>query len=126
MDSSPAGPRIRLGPRFAAVNDVDRDLEEALGLEPEGAEPGSEPGVEKGAGNEAGGSIAGESKGVDEEIDELLSDTEEPGGGKDQTGWQCRWDDCWLHQDSQDILVEHLQTGEPDCSEGEMCWADSA
>lgn len=121
MSSSPAIPRVRLGPRFAAVNDVDRDVEEALGLEPE--PPLSQPQSQSEAGQqveepepEAGPatSVAGEMevdvKGVDEEIDELLSETEEP-AGKDSSGWKCRWDDCRKDQESQDVLVEHLQTG---------------
>jgi hypothetical protein len=110
--SSPAIPRVRLGPRFAAVNDVDRDVEEALGLEPE-SQPPPDTGMEIEEA-EVGTSIAGEvepeAKGVDEEIDELLSETEEP-AAKD-SGWKCRWDDCWKDQHSQDVLVEHLQTGE--------------
>jgi hypothetical protein len=103
MPSSPAVPK-RLGPRFAAVNDVDRDVEEALGLDPEPEVLNEEI----------------KSKGVDEEIDELLSDTEEQvdmpvlqptvGSGK-PNAWTCKWEDCFRDQDSQEILVEHLQTG---------------
>lgn len=122
MPSSPAVPRVRLGPRFAAVNDIDRDVEEALGLEPE---PPSLPQSQSQSQAEAGLEVEEpeaaastveemlvepEVKGVDEEIDELLSETEEP-VGKDSSGWKCRWDDCWKDQDSQDLLVEHLQIG---------------
>jgi hypothetical protein len=119
MPSSPAVPRVRLGPRFAAVNDVDRDVEEALGLEPEPSQLQSQAQPEAGLEveeqvAEPANSVAGEMevdiKGVDEEIDELLSETEEP-AGKGSSGWKCRWDDCWKDQDSQDVLVEHLQTG---------------
>jgi hypothetical protein len=107
MPSSPAVPRVRLGPRFAAANDVDRDVEEALGLMPE---PEDELEAEKG---------------VDEEIDELLSETEEQeqeqgngngqssAGPKDNGEWGCRWEGCWRPQENQDDLVEHLQTGMP-------------
>ena len=103
MPSSPAVPKVRLGPRFAAANDVDRDVEEALGLEPE-----PEPELEA-------------EKGVDEDIDELLSETEEQeqaqgngqpsAGPKDNGEWGCRWEDCWRPQANQDDLVEHLQIG---------------
>jgi hypothetical protein len=107
MPSSPAVPKVRLGPRFAAANDVDRDVEEALGLEPE---PEAELEAEKG---------------VDEEIDELLSETEEQeqgqgsgngqssAGPKDNGEWGCRWEGCWRSQENQDDLVEHLQIGMP-------------
>jgi hypothetical protein len=121
MPSSPAVPRVRLGPRFAAVNDVDRDVEEALGLEPEQPQSQSQPEAgleveerlqepEAGPGTSVAEEMEVDVKGVDEEIDELLSETEEP-AGKDSSGWKCRWDDCWKDQDSQDVLVEHLQTG---------------
>ena len=116
MPSSPAVPRVRLGPRFAAVNDVDRDVEEALGLEPEHSQSQPEAGEveeqepEAGPGTSVAEEMEVDVKGVDEEIDELLSETEEP-AGKDSSGWKCRWDDCWKDQDSQDVLVEHLQTG---------------
>ena len=119
MPSSPAVPRVRLGPRFAAVNDVDRDVEEALGLEPERSQSQSQPEAgleveeqepEAGPGTSVAEEMEVDVKGVDEEIDELLSETEEP-AGKDSSGWKCRWDDCWKDQDSQDVLVEHLQTG---------------
>jgi hypothetical protein len=117
MPSSPAVPRVRLGPRFAAVNDVDRDVEEALGLEPEPSQSQPEAGLEveeqepeAGPGTSVAEEMEVDVKGVDEEIDELLSETEEP-AVKDSSGWKCRWDDCWKDQDSQDVLVEHLQTG---------------
>jgi hypothetical protein len=93
-------------------------VEEALGLEPEvepkaQAQPQPEPGLEVEEA-EPGTSVAGEMevgvKRVDEEIDELLSETEEQ-VGKESSGWKCRWDDCYKDQDSQEILVEHLQTG---------------
>jgi hypothetical protein len=119
MPSSPAVPRVRLGPRFAAVNDVDRDVEEALGLDPEQLQSQPEAGLEveeqepeAGPGTSIAEEMEVDVKGVDEEIDELLSETEEP-VGKDSSGWKCRWDDCWKDQDSQDVLVEHLQTGMP-------------
>ena len=99
--SSPAGPTKRLGPKFAVINDVDRQLEEELDLA--SVEP---------------------PKRVDDEIDELLSDNEEDmdvdvntgksGGGnlrKGQPEWVCRWDECWKDQEAQEALVEHVQTG---------------
>jgi hypothetical protein len=99
------------------VNDVDRDVEEALGLEPERSQSQPEAGLEveeqepeAGPGTSVAEEMEVDVKGVDEEIDELLSETEEP-AGKDSSGWKCRWDDCWKDQDSQDVLVEHLQTG---------------
>jgi len=94
------------------VNDVDRDVEEALGLEPEPQlAPDAAMEVEEAdVGTSIAGEVEPEAKGVNEEIDELLSETEEP-AAKDSSGWKCRWDDCWKDQDSQDILVEHLQTG---------------
>ena len=111
--SSPAAPRIRLGPRFAAVNDVDRDVEEALGLEPEVLpEPRFEVEEAEPATSTMEEMEVDTKVGVDEEIDELLSETEEPVVKENSGGWKCRWDDCWKDQDSQEILVEHLQTGE--------------
>ena len=111
--SSPAAPRIRLGPRFAAVNDVDRDVEEALGLEPEVLpEPRFEVEEAEPATSAMEEMEVDTKVGVDEEIDELLSETEEPVVKENSGGWKCRWDDCWKDQDSQEILVEHLQTGE--------------
>ena len=111
MSSPPAGPVKRLGPKFAVINDVDRELEEELDL------AGSEP-----------------PKHVDDEIDELLSDNdnddEMDGGGGGSSGgmkgagggstkshpdefpeWTCRWDDCFRDLVGQEALVEHVQTG---------------
>lgn len=105
MSSSPAAPvkAARLGPTFAVINDVDRQIEAELGLEPV---------------------VAEEKKHVDDEIDELLSEGEEdlePGAGgvRSSTGvavrgrstWTCKWDDCFNDWPTQDELVEHVQNG---------------
>lgn len=117
MDSSPAGPKVRLGPTFATANDVDREVEEALGLDPEPA-PTEEMEIDPAP-------TLTQEKGVDEEIDELLSDNDEvvagatgarpEAGERDREqevgGWKCRWDDCFIDQEKQDLLVEHVQVG---------------
>lgn len=127
MSSSPAAPSRppRIGPTFAVINDVDRQIEEELGLDPPTK-------VEEGA------MLVDEGKNVDEEIDELLSDEDMEeemagvsaasaaagaagSGGKGRTssgrvkgpqGWVCRWDECWQDLVTQDALVEHVQVGE--------------
>jgi hypothetical protein len=107
--ATPSPPKIRLGPTFATANDVDRDVEEALGLDPE---PPAEA-------MEVDPAPTLPEKGVDEEIDELLSDNDEadPSGqieeekGNEGGHWKCRWDDCFVNQEKQDILVEHVQNG---------------
>lgn len=110
MASSPSAPKIRLGPTFATANDVDRDVEEALGLDPD--PPTEEMEVDLAP-------TMTQEKGVDEEIDELLSDTEDTNGQageikvQEEPNWTCRWDDCYLDQEKQDILVEHVQNGKP-------------
>ena len=110
MSSPPAGPVKRLGPKFAVINDVDREIEEELDL------AGSEP-----------------PKHVDDEIDELLSDNDNDDemdgvggsgsamkavGGTTRSHhdglpeWTCRWDDCFRDLVGQEALVEHVQNGE--------------
>lgn len=113
MSSPPAGPVKRLGPKFAVINDVDREIEEELDL----------------AGSE-------HPKHVDDEIDELLSDNDNDddmdGGGRSGSGmkavggatkqhhdgfpeWTCRWDDCFRDLVGQEALVEHVQNGKLVC-----------
>lgn len=112
MSSSPSAPvkATRLGPTFAVINDVDRQIEQELGLDP------TQP------------VVADEGKHVDDEIDELLSegdeemDVEAPSSGRGRVAsgpsprepksWKCKWDECWKDWPTQDGLVDHVQGGE--------------
>lgn len=130
MSSSPVAPTKppRLGPTFAVINDVDRQIEEELGMAPIDADIVD----------------IKETKHIDDEIDELLSENDDEmdgdeddklmgrggvpmnggsrskgsgaGGGSGSSmvntppSWICRWDGCWHDQQEQDKLVEHVQS----------------